>query len=206
MLFHTSTPYILHKKCASWIPQYPTFFTNCKTLPTIPSILHKLQNLAAIPPLTPIQDLPKERYAFAIPHITPIQDLPKERYAFAIPHNTQHSSQMVKALLPIPHQYGILQKQQKPCCYSRATQYLTFFTKNLIAIPTTPNIVAIPHPHCNSDNTQYSSQIAKPCHYSTNIQYKDLTQQRYEISAYRKDIHFAGQMLKTVIKSPMMLQ
>jgi hypothetical protein len=46
--------------------------------PTIPYILHKLQNLAAIPPSTPIQDLPKERYAFAIPH------------------NTQHSSQMVK--------------------------------------------------------------------------------------------------------------
>jgi len=135
--------------------------------PTIPNVLHKLQNLAHN-----TQHSSQIAKPCSYSTINPDTRFTKRRYEFAIPHNTQHSSQMVKALLPIPHQYGILQKQQKPCCYSRATQYLTFFTKNLIAIPKTPNIVAIPHPHCNSDNTPYSSQIAKPCCYSTNIQYK----------------------------------
>jgi hypothetical protein len=121
--------------------------------PTIHNVLHKLQNLAAIPPLTPIQDLPKERYAFAIPH------------------NTQHSSQMVKALLQFHTNMGF-SRNSKNLVAIPEQQHLTFFTKNLIAIPTTPNIVAIPHPHCNSNNTQYSSQIAKSCCYSTNFQYK----------------------------------
>jgi len=109
-------------------PQYPTFFTNCKTLPTIPNILHKLQNLAAIPPLTPIQDLPKERYAFAIPH------------------NTQHSSPMVKALLQFHTNMGF-SRNSKNLAAIPEQQHLAFFTKNLIAIPTTPNIVAIRHLH-----------------------------------------------------------
>ncbi len=165
-------PAFFTKICSSCIPQYPMFFTNCKILPTIPNILHKVQNLAAIPPLTPTQDLPKERCAFAIPH------------------NTQHSSQMVQGLVAIPHHYGILQILQNPCCYSTAT---------------TPDILH-QKPHSHSNNTQY-------CCYSTpSLQFwqypifftdcktlllfhqhsiQDLTQQRYDISAYRKDIHFA---------------
>jgi hypothetical protein len=61
-----------------------------------------LQNLAAIPPLTPIQDLPKERYAIAIPHYT------------------QHSSQMVKALLQFHTNMG----------FSRNCKTLLLFQSN----------------------------------------------------------------------------
>ncbi len=157
--------------------------------PTIPNILHKLQNLAAIPPLTP----------------TFFTRFTKRK--ICICYSTQYPTFFTngKSLVAIPHQYGILQKLQKPCCYSRAT---------------TPDILH-KKPHCHSSNTQY-------CCYSTpSLQFwqypifftncktllpfhqhsiQDLTQQRYDISAYRKDIHFAGQVLKSVSKSPMMLQ
>jgi hypothetical protein len=78
---------------------------------------------------------------------------------------------MVKALLQFHTNMGF-SRNCKNLVAIPEQQHLTFFTKNLIAIPATPNIVAIPHPRCNSDNTQYSSQIAKPCCHSTNIQYK----------------------------------
>jgi hypothetical protein len=105
-----------------------------------------LQNLAAIPPLTPIQDLPKERYAFAIAH------------------NTQHSSQMVKALLQFHTNMGF-SRNSKNLVAIPEQQQLAFFTKK---------------PHCHSNDTQYCCYstpthprfFAKPCCYSTNIQYK----------------------------------
>ncbi len=176
MLFHTSTPHILHKKCSSCIPQYPTFFTNSKALPTIPNVLHKLQNLAHN-----TQHSSQIAKPCSYSTINPNTRFTKRK--ICICYSTQYPTFFTngKSLVAIPHQYGILQKQQKPRCYSRATtpgilhqkphchsndtQYCCYST------PTHPTFFA-KQPHCNSDNTQYSSHIAKPCCYSTNIQYK----------------------------------
>jgi hypothetical protein len=81
--------------------------------PTIPNVLHQLQNLAHN-----TQHSSQIAKPCSYSTINPNTRFTKRRYEFAIPHNTQHSSQMVKALLQFHTNMG----------FSRNS-------KNLVAIP-----------------------------------------------------------------------
>lgn len=193
MLFHTSIPHILHKKCSSCISQYPTFVVNCKALPTIPNVLHKLQNLAHN-----TQHSSQIAKPCSYSTINPNTRFTKRK--ICICYCTQYPTFFTngKGLVAIPHQYGILQKQQKPRCYSRATTTGILHQKTSLPFQRHPILLLF--------HTYTPKVFCKTLLLFHQHSIQDLTQQRYYISAYRKDIHFAGQVLKTVIKSPMMLQ
>ncbi len=107
--------------------------------PTIPNVLHKLQSLAH-------NTQHSSQIAKPCSYSTSNPNTRFTKRKICICYSTQYPTFITngKSLVAIAHQYGILQKLQKPCCYSRAT---------------TPDILH-KKPHCHSNNTQY-------CCYST---------------------------------------